>query len=263
MRKLIKLGFCFICYSTLLAQDLSQDFKNWYLSSLSFKLSKRHTFSVGHLSSFDLTPNNYLHKFSQNQLNFSYRFSDQWIGSIGYAHSLIKGTKTRTPYGRVQAKLSHRVRWNHIRMTNCLRLEHNFTQLAKFQQRLILSNNFQYYNRNWPLRLSPFIKNQVFYYQGGRPVKYWLPEEDSIEEGVAFIEQAPNGWHRYRLTLGVRARLRKRLYASAFYAIQREFNTGLSPYRAIHVPNSSGRIIRSFNNYSLLGISLAYTIKLY
>lgn len=234
--------------------------------STSLRFNKTNSISISHLSSFDVQ--DYQHKFTQNRISYNLKFTKQWTGSLAFSQSLIKRSSENLPYQRADVQISHRTKWDHWRMTNSLRVEKYFPQLSKFGARAILSNKFQYYNRKWPLRISPYIRNQFFYYQGGKEIRYFLDEEDlALEEGFGeenFVEGAPNGWHRYRLSLGARMRLRSDLYLTLFYTLQREFNTGLSEFNRLNVPNESGTKTRlAFNNYSLLGLSLAYTIKFY
>ncbi|MEL6250725.1 MAG: hypothetical protein AAFR87_01840 [Bacteroidota bacterium] len=266
MRKSITFIFYLLIVASLGAQDLSQDFKNWYLFSTNLRFSKTRSVTIGHLSSFDVR--GYQHKFVQNKISYNQKFGNQWTGSIAFSHSLIKRKTENLPYYRADIQINHRLKWDHWRMTNSLRLEKYFPQLSKFGARAILSNKFQYYNRKWPLRISPFVRNQLFYYQGGKEIRYFLNEadidgENGFEE-EGFVESAPNGWHRYRFSLGARMRLRPDLYLTFFYTLQKEFNTGLGEFNQLHVPNEAGTSTRlSFNNYSLLGLSLAYTIKFY
>ncbi|MEL6670860.1 MAG: DUF2490 domain-containing protein [Bacteroidota bacterium] len=262
MRKVIILLGCLLIGGVLSAQDLSQDFKNWYLVSTNLRFTKTTSLSIGHLSSFDL--DGYRYGFRQNRVSLQHKLNSQWTANLGYAYSVIKGRTRNIPYHRVEAQISHRVKWDHWRMTNSLRLEKYGPQLPKYGARAILSNKWSYYNRNWPLRFSPYIRNQVFYYQGGEEIAYLVdPEElEDGEEGV--IWGAPNGWHRYRFSVGGRMRLRRDLYLTVFYTWQKEFNTGLRPYNQLNVPQESGTKNQlPFNNYSLLGVSLAYTFKFY
>jgi len=246
----------------LWGQDLSQDFKHWYIFNLNTRLSKANTLTVGHLSSFDKDAGNYQHGFTQHKLVFSHRLNKKWTASAGYAHSVIKrSNNSKLTYHRVQMAITHRQRFGNFRMDNTLQLEKYIPTLQKFGARAVVTNKWRYVNKKLPLRASPYIKQQLFYYQGGSPITYWLPGDEFEEGGPDFIENAPNGWHRYRFTAGLRVRLAKNLYSSVFYTLQREFNTGLAPYRELNVSNKSGtRIKRAFNNYALLGVSLSYTL---
>lgn len=250
------------------AQDLSQDFKNWYIGGVNLRITKDATLKLNHLTSFDVA--GYKLKFGQSGIAWKQKLNDQWSTEGGYAYNFIKGSEKTIIYHRAHLNASHRVKIGKLRMTNTVQGEYYFPQLQKFQARGVVTNKWSYYNRHWPLKISPYIKNQVFYYHGGREITYWIPQDEldpeliEASEEDEFVEQAPNGWHRYRFTAGVRMKLAKPLALSLFCIHQREFNTGWAPYRELNVPNKSGtKIKRPFNNYSLIGLSLIYTLKLY
>ena len=263
MKKLISLLILFLLAQVIEAQDLSPDFKNWYITSINLKLSKKNAISISHLTSFNT--NSYRLGFRQSSIIYTRKFNKHLSSAAGYNYNTIKGSRRNTNYHRIQLALTHKVKMNHVSMQNKIQLEQFAPRLPKYMSRGIITNKWKYSNKKWPLRLSPYIKNQFFYYLGGQAITYqdeFINEEGEEEE--LLITQAPNGWHRYRLTLGIRARLAKQLHASLFYTFQREFNTGLAPYRELNVPSISGtRTVLPFNNYSLLGISLAYTFKFY
>ncbi|GEM_PF-2537335 len=270
MRKHIFIALLSIFTQVAIAQDLTQNFKLWNITSLNLEVKKRNTFTVSQLSSFDVNPSKF--GFGQYGLGYKRELTDHWSVGVGYAFSRIN-SKTPLTYHRGHINATHRFKFGAFRISNRVQLEQYFPGLQKFAQRGVFTNKLRYYNKKWPLRMSPYIRNQLFYYQGGTEITYWL-EEEEIEELRAeledpdddvedFVEQAPNGLHRYRFTAGVRARLAPRLFVSVFYTLQREFNTNLRPYRGLNVPNKSGtKIKRPFNNYSLIGMSLSYTIKI-
>ena len=182
----------------------------------------------------------------------------------GYSFSTIRGSKSNTNYHRAHANISNQWEWGHLKMGNRIQIEKYFPTLQKFGARGVITNKISYYKKNWVVR--PYIRNQVYYYQGGSPITYWILEdgEDNQEPTYTSEENSPDGWHRYRFTAGARIKLKTRLYLTAFFTRQIEFNTGWSPYTELNVYNQSQtRIKRPFNNYSLIGLSLSYTIKLY
>ena len=128
-------------------------------------------------------------------------------------------------------------------MTNTVQLEKYFPTLRKFGSRGVITNKWSYSNRSWPLKLSPYIKQQLYYYQGGEPINYGIPEEDLEEfepededDEPEELEQSPNGFHRYRITGGVRMKLAKATCIEPLLYQTIEFNTGFAPYREINVP---------------------------
>lgn len=249
-----------------LAQDLSQNFKHWYLAGINARLNPKVTLKINRLNSYDVEA--YRHGFHQTSFGLTKRIDKSWEYGGAYAYSVIHGRSRNIPYHRLSAYLTQRSTFGKLRMKNTAQAEWYLPKLPKFGQRLVLTNKWSYYNKRWPLKTSPYIKNQLYYYNGGEPIIYWLPEEeieiDGEGEEIDNIEQAPNGWHRYRFSFGVRYKLSKALALSLFYTRQIEFNTGWSPYRALNVYNKSKtRIKRPFNNYSLFGMSLTYTFKTY
>lgn len=257
-----------ICLTAKLsiAQDLSQDFKNWYILGTNARISPKLTVKFSRLNSYDVEE--YRHGFNQTSIGLSKKVNKKWEWGGAYAYSIIHGRKRQIPYHRLSAFLSQRSKFGNFRMKNTAQLEWYLPKLPKFGQRLVLTNKWSYTNKKWPLKTSPYIKNQLYYYNGGEPIIYWLPEEevelDEEGEEIDAIEQSPNGWHRYRFSFGLRSKLNKELALSLFYTRQIEFNTGWAPYRELNVFNKSQtRIKRPFNNYSLFGISLTYTFKTY
>ena len=269
MRSVFLIFIISLSFSLSWGQDLSEDFKNWYIVNFNLRVSKKTTIKVSQLSSFD--SKGYKMKFGQSSLSISNKLSKDWKIGGGYSFSLIKGTSSSSVYHRAHANLTHGFKLGKFKFSNTLQFEKYFPKLQKFGSRLVVTNKVSYRNNNWPLKLSPYVKNQFYYYKGGKEITYWLDEFELMEsqeldeeESENSIEQSPNGWHRYRITGGVRMKISKPIALSIFFTKQIEFNTGLSPYREINVPNQSGTSIkRKFNNYSLLGLSLTYTLKTY
>lgn len=248
------------------AQDLSEDFKNWFITGVNVRVSKATTLKLNRLNSYDVK--GYRAGFNQTSFGAAHRLNKKWEIGGAYAYSTIIGSRTKTNYHRISAYVSHRKKFGKFQMKNTVQLEKYFPIQPKFGARAVLSNKWSYSNKKWPLRLSPYVRNQLYFYQGGEPIVYWLPEEEIEvnEEGETeeFIEQSPNGWHRYRFSIGVRAKANKNIALSLFYTKQIEFNTGFAPYRELNVYNrSQTRRKRPFNNYSLVGMSIVYTLKTY
>lgn len=249
------------------AQDLSREFKNWFIYGANLRVSKKTTVKVNRLNSFDVK--GYKMGFNQTTLGIAQRVSKKWEYGGAYALSGIAGREEKLIYHRLSLYASHRSYFGKLQMKNTAQLEKYFPVQPKFGARLVLTNRLRYSNKRWKVNLSPYIKNQFYYYQGGTPIIYWLEEADiepaaDGEEVEESLEQSPNGWHRYRFTFGLRYKMSKRLAASLFYTKQIEFNTGLAPYRELNVYNKSKtRIKRPFNNYALVGLSLVFTLKTY
>ena len=248
-------------------QDVAPGFKNWYIAGLTARVSPVTSIKFSQLYAIDTQAEDQRLEFTQTTLAGSFRMSKKLSTSFGYKQSVLRGEDENKQFHRVFTDLSLSSnlseKW---RMKNTVTAEYHWPQLRKFQYRFIYTNKISFKNKKWPLRASPYIKNQVYYYLGGRPMTYYLdvPEDGEGEEVEDRIVQSPNDFHRYRFTGGVRMRLTRGLYATVFYTWQKEFNTPFTNYRDIHVPNRSGTRIRApFNDYSLVGLSVNYSFKLY
>lgn len=251
-------------------EDLPPGFKNWALGGVNLRVTKKTTIKAYQL--YALNTNPYGLQFVQSNLGVDRRVSKKVSLGMGYAHSAFKSTNGFKNYHRIYADFAirHRIGSN-IRSKTGLKAEYHWPQLRKFQYRFIVSNKLSFRNDFLPLNGTPYIKNQVFFYAGGRKNKYWETIEEVDEETGEVssqrelaAEQAPLGWHRYRVTAGIRFKLTRNLSGSIFYTMQKEFNTPWSGNRALNVQNKSQtRTKLPFNNFSLVGVSFFYTIKAY
>ena len=284
LRKISLLALICFLATAASAQDVPEGFKVWGSTGLDFRVSKKNTFSVNQLTAFNTRSFGY--QFTQINLGYARKIGEQWNLDLGYAHSLFKSKDQIKHFNRVFTELDHKVKWGNLGMKNSVRAEFHFPQLRKWRTRYIISNKFSYRFKELPLRPQPFIRNQLYWYQGGRNVNYYAEGgdfddedlegeegedededfEDEVEEGQLgdlVVSQPANGFHRYRVTFGVRLRLAKRLYGTLFYTMQKEFNMPFGEYRGLNVPTPSGNIQAPFNNFNLIGFSLNYTLKLY
>lgn len=274
---LLLIFLCLLSAAPLSAQDVPPGFKNWAGTGLNIRLNRETTIRVSQLTAFNTDP--YGFQFTQGNASVSRNLGERWNLEGGYARSWFKSKDQIKTYNRLFAEGDLKTTLGSVKMKHSLRGEWHFPQLRKYRFRFIYSNKVSMRFKELPGRPQPFIRQQLYYYLAGRNVTYYdVENEEEFEEGeegeeeeefeggesAGFLSQPANGLHRYRLTLGVRFRLAKRLYATAFYAWQREFNTPFFPERHLNVPNQSGTKVQApFNNYSLVGLSLNYTLKLY
>lgn len=275
--KTARITLLFIFVLTFLgaqAQDVPPGFKSWWWGGLTVRVSPRFSVKASNLAAFNSSP--YRLQFLQPQVAGSMAFGESWRVAGGYAPSIFNTSEGFRLYSRLFSEGTHSMRFGNLRMKNSLRAEWHFPQQRKYRFRFILANRLSLKTK-LPLRASPYIRNQLYYYLGGRPVVHSLGEQGEFEEGEFEEDEeageegeldeeafAPNGFHRYRLTVGLRLRLAKRLYGSVYYIWQREFNSGLSPNTELNMPHpESGKIQAPFNNFSLIGVGISYTIKTY
>ena len=236
-------------------QDLPPGLKNWYSGSFTVRTSKKASFKFSQLYALNTAP--YKLHFVQSGFEYSRRLGDPWKGSLGYTHSIFRSDNGPKHFHRVYAQIRHRSRLGRVNMDNAIRAEFHTPQLLKYQYRFIYTNKLSLRTRNWPLKASPYIRNQVFYYYGGKPFNYY-------EEGELAASQAPNDFHRYRFSAGLRMKPAKNLSLTVYYMWQREFNTNFTEFRGINELNArETRVRRPFNNYQVIGVSIGYTLKTY
>ncbi len=241
---------------SLAAQDLPPGFKAWQYSSLRLRLNPKNSVSFSELTALNTRPMSF--QFLQVNGMYSRRLANRWNLDVGYARSWFKTSEEIRVFQRVLVEIDFKQRWGEFRMKHSFRAEYHWPQLRKWQSRFIYSNKIAYRFKELPLRPTPYLRNQLYWYQGGRDVSYF--EEETGE----LLERRPaNGIHRYRMTAGVRMRLAKRLYTSVFYTWQREFNMPGNEFRRLNVPNARGNTQAPFNQFHLIGWSLDYTLKLY
>ena len=256
LRKITLLTLACLFAGTILAQDVPPGFKTWGSTGLRLRITPKTSISVSQLTAFNMAPTSF--QFTQGNISLNRSLGERWNIDLGAARSWFKTSEEIKTFNRVFAEADYKLKWGNLGMKQSLRAEYHFPQIRKYRTRFIYSNKLSYRFRKLPMKPQPYIRHQVYWYQGGRDVKYY--DEDS---GELEVSQPANGFHRYRLTLGVRAKLAKRLYGSLFYIWQREFNMPFGDFRHINVPNANGKIQAPFNNYSLIGFSLSYSLKLY
>lgn len=261
LKTLVLLSFVLLTLGQAMAQDLPPGMKAWGTMGLQLRLNKRNAIEVSQLSAFNTGP--FRTQFLQTNLGWAHKMGDRWNLDIGMARSLFKSEDEFVSYNRVLTEVEFKQKWGLWSMKHSVRAEYHFPQLRKWQSRFIYSNKISYKFKQLPFRPQPFVRNQIYWYQGGRTVKYY--EEGESGEQEFLFRQAPNGFHRYRLTLGVRSRLAKRFYATVFYTQQREFNLPFesTQMRNLNVLTAKGNVQAPFNNFSLVGFRLDYTLKLY
>lgn len=255
MKKILKLLIMMflILPTSLRSQDLEDGFKNWWSVSLSARVNKKFSIKSSHL--LGLNAEGFQPQFYQTNLSAAWRLNKAWSVESGLAHSQFYGKTSVGIFHRLFVKGSHRAKWDRWTLKTDLKAEWHFPQVRKYRYRFLWTQKLSYRFKKAPLRMTPYFKYQLQYYLDGKPVTF-EGDEDEMEE------MSPNGLHRLRLAVGVRMRLVKRLYLTPFFIWQNEFNL---PFGGeLNVENeSTGKVQAPFNNYSVVGINLSYTFKLY
>lgn len=192
----------------------------------------------------------------QNAANLMYRFNGKYNASFGYVRSSDPSDPDQEARNRLQARFGYRAKLGKFRVTNSLRGEWHFPEASKFEYRIRYGLRVSRGNWGLPLNTTPFINNELHYYLSGRPLQY------RDELGNPLVRQSPDGLHAHRITIGASFRPFNGAYATLSYMKQTEFNLG-DRYREINVTDPrDGRILRPFNNFSVLTLSFAYRLDL-
>lgn len=244
-----------IAISALFASATSiaqEDLKVWTGHSWSTKITDEWRVRAGQLYLFDER----LDLSSiQNNARIDYRFNRRFRLGFGYVRSSSPGDPDQQARNRIETRLRLSHRWGKLRIAHTLRPEWHFPERSKFEYRIRYALGLHAGNWGLPLKITPYITNELHYYLDGRPFQY----RDSA--GDKLVKQSPNGLHAHRIRLGLRFRPFKRASANLSFMRQREFNIG-SPYRRLNVTDPrNGEVKRSFNNFSVLSFSFFYRIK--
>ncbi|WP_350284813.1 DUF2490 domain-containing protein [uncultured Croceitalea sp.] len=239
----------FLSTATMAQEDL----KVWTGHSWSTNLTDEWRVRAGQLYLFD-------ERFDlsslQNNARVEYRFNRRFRVGLGYVRSSSPGDPDQQARNRLETRFRLSQRWGKLRIAHTLRPEWHFPERSKFEYRIRYSLGLHAGNWGLPLKITPYITNELHYYLDGRPFQY----RDSA--GDKLVRQSPNGLHAYRIRLGVRFRPFKRASANISFMRQREFNIG-SPYRSLNVTDPrNGEVKRGFNNFSVLSFSFFYRIKM-
>ena len=247
---LLPLAFC----HSASAQDLPTGFKNWFSLGTDLEVNKKLDIEISELNCFNTGP--MVLQFTQLSLGASYKLGKRTYLLSGIEQFHFRSGSNYNLYHKASAGLLLR-KLARLPIKQSLEAEWFFPRQKKHRLRGIYTVSYSLKNDFLPLHGRPFIKGQVYYYLGGAPLTYY----DGNGDQIAY--QSPNDLHRYRLTGGLSLRPIKYLTLAIYYVWNKEFNTGLFDKRALNIPSKDGtRTKYAFNDYSVLGASLTYQLKL-
>jgi len=239
---------------SILAQDLPSKFLNFYSYNFDYKLNKKVKLKAGNLFSFDTKT--YKMNFTQFKLGATLRWNKKLSSDFYYKPMLFKGATKDIWYHRLSANLTHRSKLFRLPLKNTITTEVFSPSPRKHKYRFIYTAKLSFKNKVLPLRATPYIKYQLYYYLGGTKVNYYDTTGTQL-----LATNSPDGFHRYRLGTGVRFRPVKKFYVTLYYIWQEEFNMKSSKNRELNIPNQSQtRIINPFNDYQVVGLSFSYSL---
>ena len=270
-KKLISIsiiGFLCLCALGSSAQENFGNSKVWYSTFLSKKLSPHWYFNNYLVFAFKASGQL---SFAQNDISLRYRFNKVWSMGATYKHAqyrVFPGMTKVYPQqitaigsiifqgGAIDLRYDHKL-GKSFRFSQSIIVQAYFPRFEKYQFRYISRTKLSYRNKKAWLKLTPYVKFMLYYYQNGKPQNYY------DNAGEIDLYRSPNGFHRYRAIVGFSFRpikKMKQLGLNFYYAINREFNFGnaRTPLNA-HVPSSGTfgeRIKVPFNNYEIFGAQL-------
>ncbi len=209
--------------------------------------------------------------FVQNDMSFRYRFTKSWSMSATYKHAqyaafpgydkvysqpitvfgsiIFHGAALELQYDKDLGKS--------FRISQSLTAQAYFPKFEKYQFRYISTTKLAYDNKKAFLRITPYVKFMLYYYQNGKSFNYF------DDNGQMEAYQAPNGFHRYRAIFGFSFKPIKKVKQLGFnfyYAINREFNFSNSKSKlntSTPTASANAQLARvPFNNYNVFGVQV-------
>lgn len=227
--------------------------QNWDAATVGLGLNKKTDLEISHQRAYDLTKS-FTNSFNQSGISFDHDFTKKLSAKIGY--KLTEYPSRGAISNRFLARATYKIRLAEvINWSNAIQGEVNTTVGKGNYYRVIYITRFAPRKRLNFLRLSPSISYWLYYNAGGNAIQYF------DESGSPLAKQTPDGIHRGRFTLTLNSKINNNVSLSLYYMNQHEFNLAGKP---INVTNpSTGKIIKPFNNFQVIGLSLAFSFDLY
>ena len=232
------------------------EFKNWNSAQANLSFTKKLDLRFSHLRAFDIT-RGYKSDFNQSSVQLSYDFTKKASIAVGYT---VNGAGSLTDGGnRVSARVGYKVNLvNVLGWSNSIQGEMHSKGETRYHYRFIWSTRISPKKRFDFLNLSPSITYSLFYNIGGNAIQYY------DKTGGRAVRQTADGFHRGRLMFNLNSKLTKSFSVSAYYMMQKEFNLFTNEYHRINITKpTTGRVVRAFDNFNVIGLTLLYDINLY
>lgn len=229
--------------------------KNWDAVQLNLSLTKKLDLRLGHLQSFN-TSNGFISDFNQSTAHLEYDITKRFsvsAGAIIGSLSSADGANRYTLRGTYRLPLANTINWY-----NALQGEVHSLKETHYRYRVLYSTRLALKKRIRFLNLLPSASYTLFYNIGGKSIQYY------DKNNLPVTRQTPDGFHRSRLSFNLNSKISRNVSFTVYYMIQREFNLFTGTYHEMNVVNPlTGKIIRPFHNYNVIGATLAFDINLY
>ena len=241
--------------ASVFSVNAQNDLKSWNSAQLNLSFTKKLDLRFSHLRGYNIS-NGFSSDFSQSSVHLDYDFTKRFsmsTGAILGSFSAVDGANRFVLRGTYKIPLADVLNWS-----NSIQGEIHSSTETRYRYRLIYITRLSTKRRLDFLRLSPSVSYSLFYNIGGNPIQYYDKNE------VPTVQQTPDGFHRGRLSLNLNSKITKNLSLSVYYMMQREFNLFTNDYHKINIVNPvTGKIIRRFQDYNVIGTTLSFDFNLY
>lgn len=233
------------------------EWKNWNTAQLNLSFTNKFDLRLSHLRAFDITKG-FINDFNQSSALLSYDLTKKMNIAGGYTFS---GSNSLADGGsRVSARLAYKLKlFDALAWSNAVQGEVHSKNEKRYHYRVIYTTRLSPKKRLDFLSLSPSISYSLFYNIGGTPIQYY-----DAKTKLPVVKQTPDGFHRGRLMFNLNSKITSHFSLSVYYMMQREFNLFASEYRKMNITKpATGKIVRSFDNFNVAGLTLQYDIDLF
>ena len=247
----------FLALAAGLSAEGQKELKSWNTAQLDLALTRKLDIRFSHLRAYNLSQQ-FIHEFNQSAIHVDYDLTKKFSLSAGV--TLSPSLSNAEGKNRVSLRATHKVLLaDALSWSNSLQAELHSAIETRYRERMIFITRLGMKKRLNFLRISPSVSWFLFYNIGGNPVQYY-----DAKTGDPVAKQAANGFHRGRLNFNLNSKISRHLSLSVYYMMQREFNLFTDEFHRINVVNpNTGKVVRPFDNFSVLGLSFSYGINLY
>ncbi len=247
----------FLCLFLFELNVYSQgEFKNWNAISFSIPTAGKLNFNLGQQSGFSFKP--YDLDWMQLSISGIYKVNRKSSFSLGYRNSIIFRSKENKHKHRIVGVYSLKSALNNFRISNSIITEYHSKTETKYRWRIIYAFRIKTRKKiELPtVDIRPYFSSLFYFNIGGNTIDQFNNSDEFVGEFV------PYGWHRMRFSLGLNFSFSNQWGMAVYVMNQREFNTDFATWNAMNVYNPErDKIIRPFNNYSVIGWSLRHYLK--
>lgn len=247
---IICIGFSFNSQS----QDLAPGFKLWGSVGLDWEITNKVSIKYGQIQGFNANPGKL--QFIQPELEVIFKTSKLLTIGLGYKANFLKNSVNFDLNSRLYNEFIIRHNLFKFPLKHTVTSEFFFPRQPKHRYRFIYSLNYYFKNKLLPLKITPYLKGEIYYYLGGANISYY------DQNSILIVKQAPNDFHRFRFGGGITSKPLPFMRATLYYLYQQEFNTTLTNNRGLNVLSKDQTYYKQpFNNYHVIGLELEFDIS--